>query len=84
MLEKVVTFSSFQGDDKYILYITRLINTFSGSLVNAKFLNLKLNVFTGFICSTEYVKQVVLINPSWIPTTLLKTWGLEFCLFSKK
>ena len=59
---------------------------FSGSLINDKFLNLKLNVFiiTGFICSTEYVNQVVLINHSWISPTLLKRWGLEFCLFSKK
>ena len=34
--------------------------------------------------STKYVKQVVLINHSWIASTLQKRWGLGFCLFSKK
>ena len=41
---------------------------FFRSLVNDKFSNLKLNVFiiTGFNCSNKYMKQVVLINHSWI------------------
>ena len=30
------------------------------------------------------MKQVVLINHSWISPTLQKEWGLEFCLFFKK
>ena len=34
--------------------------------------------------SNKYVKQVVLINDSWISPTLLKEWGLEFYLFFKK
>ena len=34
--------------------------------------------------SYKYVKQVVLINDSWISTTLQKEWELEFCLFFKK
>ena len=34
--------------------------------------------------SNKYVKQVVLINHSWISPTLQKGWGLEFCLFFKK
>ena len=32
----------------------------------------------------KYVKQVVLINHSWISPTLQKGWELEFCLFFKK
>ena len=66
--------------------MTFLIDIFSGSFVNEKFLNLKLNVFiiTGFICITKYLKQVVLIHHSWIFPTLQKRWGLVFCLFSKK
>ena len=46
----------------------------------------KLNGFfiTGFICSKKYLKQVVLINHSWISPTLQSRWGLEFCLFSEK
>ena len=54
------------------MYITCLINISSWSLVNEKFLNLKFNVFiiTGFICSTNYVKEVVLTNHSWISLTL--------------
>ena len=31
-----------------------------------------------------YVKQVVLINHSWISPTLQMGSGLEFCLFFKK
>ena len=34
--------------------------------------------------SKKYVKQVVLINHSWISPTLQKGWKLEFCLFFKK
>ena len=38
-----------------------------------------------WICiSNKYVKQVVLINHSWISPTLQKGWELEFCLFFKK
>ena len=50
------------------------------------FSNLKLNSFiiTGFICSNKYVKQVVLINLSWISPMLQIRWGLELCLFSKE
>ena len=45
---------------------------FFGSLVNGKFSNFKLNAFiiTGIICSSKYVKEVVLINHSWISPTL--------------
>ena len=45
---------------------------FFGSLVNGKFSNFKLNAFiiTGIICSSKYVKEVVLINHSWIYPTL--------------
>ena len=48
--------------------------------------NFKFNVFiiTGSIFSNKYVKQVVLINHSWISPTLQKGWELEFCLFFKK
>ena len=46
---------------------------------------LKLNVIiTGFVCSNKYVKQVDLINHSWICPTLQRRLGLEFCLFSKR
>ena len=57
-----------------IKYITYLINIFPGSLVNGKFLNLKSNAFiiTGFVCSSKYVKQTVLINHRWITPTLQK------------
>ena len=34
--------------------------------------------------STKYVKQVVLINHSWISPTLQNKWGLVFCFFSEK
>ena len=34
--------------------------------------------------SNKYMKQVVLINHSWISSTLQKGWELEFCLFFKK
>ena len=34
--------------------------------------------------SYKYVKQVVLINDSWISTTLQKEWELDFCFFFKK
>ena len=34
--------------------------------------------------SNKYLKQVVLINHSWIFPTLKKRWELEFCLFIKK
>ena len=34
--------------------------------------------------SNKYVKQVALINHSWISPTLQKGWELEFCLFFKK
>ena len=47
---------SFQDDDNFI----SLTNIFSGSFVNDKFLNLKLNVFiiADFTCSTKYLKQI--------------------------
>ena len=63
-----------------------IINIFFGSLVNDKFSDLKLNIFiiTGFICSKKYVKQVALINHSWISPILQRGLGLEFYLFSKK
>ena len=59
---------------------------FFESLVNDKFSNLKLNVFliTGFIFSNKYVKQVVLINHSWIFPTSQRRLRLEACLFSRK
>ena len=41
-------------------------------------------IITGFICSNKYVKQVVLINDSWISPTLQRELEAEFCLFSKK
>ena len=54
-----------------ILYILLclIINFFFGSLVNATFSDLKVNIFviTSFICSNKYVKQLVLINHSCIP-----------------
>ena len=34
--------------------------------------------------SNKYVKQLVLINHSWISPTLQKGWELELCLFFKK
>ena len=48
-----------------ILYILLfLIINFFGSLLNATFSDLKVNIFiiTSFICSNKYVKQLVLIN----------------------
>ena len=61
-------------------------NFFVGNLVNNTFSNSKLNVFidSGFICSNKYVKQVLLLNHSWIPSMLQRGWGLEFCLLSEK
>ena len=57
-----------------ILYILLclIINIFFGSLVNATFSDLKVNIFvvTSFICSDKYVKQLVLINHSCISPTL--------------
>ena len=70
-----------------ILYLLSLIiNIFFGSLVNTTFSTLKVNVFiiTGLICSNKYVKQLVLINHSFISPTLQREWGLEFRSFSKK
>ena len=70
-----------------ILYILLfLIINFFGSLLNATFSDLKVNIFiiTSFICSNKYVKQLVLINHSCISPTLQREWGLEFYLFSKK
>ena len=69
-----------------LVYITCLINNFSGGLVNDKFLNVKLNalIITGFIYNTRYEKQVVLINHSSISPILQNRWELGFYLFSKK
>ena len=70
-----------------ILYILLfLIINFFGSLLNATFSDLKVNIFiiTSFICSNKYVKQLVLINHSYISRTLQREWELEFCLFFKK
>ena len=71
-----------------ILYILLclIINFFFGSLVNATFSDLKVNIFviTSFICSNKYVKQLVLINHSCICPTLQRKLELAFCLFSKK
>ena len=63
-----------------------LIINFFVSLVSETLSDFKFNVFiiTGSIFSNKYVKQVVLINHSWISPTLQKGWGLEFCLFFKK
>ena len=49
-------------------FFAQLFIFFFGSLVNETFLNLKFNVFiiTGSIFGSKYVKQVVLINHSWI------------------
>ena len=62
-----------------------LIIIFFGSLVNATFSDLKVNIFiiTSFICSNKYVKQLVLINHSCISPTLQREWGLEFCLLGE-
>ena len=62
-----------------------IINMFFANLVNGKFSNLKLNIFvvTRFICSNKYMKQVVLINHSWISPMLQRRWELGFCFFSK-
>ena len=58
------------------------INIIFESFVNDTFSNLKLYVFiiTGFICSNKYVKQVVLINHSWISPTLQMRTGVLFIL----
>ena len=40
-------------------------------------------MFTSFVCSDKYVKQVFFINRSWISPKLQRRWELEFCLFSK-
>ena len=47
--------------------------------------NFKFNVFiiTGSIFSNKYVKQVVLINDSWISPTLQKGWDWSFVYSSK-
>ena len=45
---------------------------------------IKCFINTGFTCSNKYVKQVVLINNSWIYPKFQRGWGLEFCLFSEK
>ena len=67
------------------LPILYLLNIFFGSLLNDTFSNLKLNVFiiTGFVCSNKYMKQIVLINHSWISPTSQRKWTPKFCLFSK-
>ena len=58
------------------------INIIFESFLNDTFSNLKLYVFiiTGFICSNKYVKQVVLINHSWISPTLQMRTGVLFIL----
>ena len=88
------TFSFINGC--YIFFIfncitfSKIINVLSliffQSVVNNTFSNLKLIVFifTGFICSNKEVKQVVLINYTWIFSTLHRGWAFEFSLFSKK
>ena len=54
---------------------------FFGSLMNDIFSNLKVIIFiiTGFVCSNKYVKQVVLINYSWISPT-----GIRVLFFLRK
>ena len=67
------------------IFLLALLLTFFGTLVNNTFSNLELYVFivTG-ICSSKYVRQVVLIDYNWISPTLPRRWRLEFFLFSKK
>ena len=62
------------------LLVTCFINTF---LEVYTFSNLKLYVFviTGFICSDKCIKQVVLINHSWISPMLQRGWELMRILF---
>ena len=68
------------------IFFGLIINIFFVSLVDETLLSFKSNAFiiTGSIFSNEYVKQVVLINHSWVSPALQKGWGLEFCLFFKK
>ena len=49
--------------------------------MNDTFSNLKVIIFiiTGFVCSNKYVKQVVLINYSWISPT-----GIRVLFFLRK
>ena len=69
----------------HIFFAQLFFFSFFGSLVNETFSDLKFNVFiiTGSIFSTKYVKQVVLINHSWISPTLQKGWGLELFILQK-
>lgn len=51
---------------------------------NSFFLLLPLFIITSsFEKQVVFVKQVVLIDPSWISPTLLRRRGLKFSLFSK-
>ena len=50
--------------------------SFFQNLVNDTFLNLQ-SVFTRFISSTKQVKQVVLINHSWVSPYFSKGLGLS-------
>ena len=71
----------------YLLVTCLIINIFLKILVNdTSFSNLKLNfiIIAGFIFSSKYVKQINLINYSWISPNLQREWGFEFCLFFKK
>ena len=70
-----------------LLITCLIIKICFGSLVNDTFSNMKLNDFIIIfitICSNKYLKQVVLINHSWISPTVQRGWELEFFLFSKK
>ena len=61
-----------------LLVTCLIINIFFESLRNDTFSNLKLNVFIIIfiiICNNKYLKQVVLINHSWISLTLQRGWG---------
>ena len=68
MASKLCYVNSFQVNDNFISNMS--YNCFR-DLVKDTFSNLKLDVFiiTGFICSKKYVKQVVLMNHSWISPT---------------
>ena len=59
---------------------------FFGSLVNDTFSNLKFNIFiiTGSIFGNKYMKQVVLINHSWISITFYKRNGDWSSVYSSK
>ena len=61
------------------------INMFFVSLVNETLSNFKFNVFiiTRSVFSNKYVKQIILINQSWISPTLQKDGDWSFVYSSK-